>query len=87
MKSAHFFFMKVLYFAQTADAAGCREEEWAMNGPLLLEDFWAEAIRRHPALEMFSGQCRVASGGNYVGAGEWLDPQLEAAVIPPVSGG
>ncbi|MFZ4777005.1 MAG: MoaD/ThiS family protein [Terrimicrobiaceae bacterium] len=79
--------MNVLYFAQAADAAGCREEEWVVDGTLLLEEFWAEAIRRHPALEIFSSQCRVASAGNYVGAGERLDPRSEVAVIPPVSGG
>ena len=79
--------MKVLYFAQAADASGCREEDWSVREPLRLEDFLAEATRRHPALEMISSQCRVASAGNYVGAGEWLDPGAEVAIIPPVSGG
>lgn len=79
--------MKVLYFAQAALAAGCREEDWPVGRELSLEDFWSEAIRRHPALEGLAAQCRVASGMNYVAGGQCLDPQAEAAVIPPVSGG
>ncbi len=79
--------MKVLYFAQAADAAGCREEEWDVVGPLSLADYWEEAIRRHPALVDLRSQCRVAAGGSYVGTGDLLDPAGEVAMIPPVSGG
>ena len=79
--------MKVLYFAQAADAAGCREEEWAVESELSLEEFWAEALRRHPALAGIAKQSRVASGMRYIDSSQRLDRHEEAAIIPPVSGG
>ena len=79
--------MNVLYFARAADAAGCREEEWDVQRPLPLDGFWDEAIRRHPKLAGLKAQCRVASGHDYVRSDDTLDPNHEAAIIPPVSGG
>lgn len=79
--------MKVLYFAQAAVLAGCREEVWETGRALTHAEFWAEALRRHPGLSEMADRCRLASGGEYVGAGDLMDPDLEAAVIPPVSGG
>lgn len=79
--------MKVLYFSQASDAAGCREEDWIVERDLTLEEFWAEALRRHPTLEGIARQSRVASGMRYVLRGQQLDRQEEAAIIPPVSGG
>ncbi len=79
--------MKVLYFAQAADASGCREEQWEISRSLSLEAFWTEAVRRHPALANLRAGCRVASGMEYVGQEDVLDPRKETAVIPPVSGG
>ena len=79
--------MKVLYFAQAADAAGCREENWTIENDLSLEDFWAEALRRHPALAGIAKQSRVASGMQYIAGSQRLDRHEEAAIIPPVSGG
>ncbi|TSA32873.1 MAG: MoaD/ThiS family protein [Verrucomicrobiaceae bacterium] len=79
--------MKVLYFAQAGEAAGCREEHWEIRSPLTLDEFWREAVSRHPRLTRFRDQCRVASGMSYLLAGERIEPQQETAVIPPVSGG
>lgn len=79
--------MKILYFAQAGEAAGCREEHWKTCSPLTLDEFWLEAFSRHPGLIPLRNQCRVASGLVYLLAGERLDPQQETAVIPPVSGG
>lgn len=79
--------MKVLYFAQAAQLAGCREEDWDISQSLSLAEFWEEALRRHPELTSIRSHCRVASGGEYVAAGGRLDWNQEAAVIPPVSGG
>ncbi|MFA7342947.1 MAG: MoaD/ThiS family protein [Terrimicrobiaceae bacterium] len=79
--------MKVLYFAQASDAAGCREEDWPVEKALPLDDFWAEVIRRHPAMSLIADQCRVASGMSYVESGQCLDAKAETAIIPPVSGG
>jgi len=79
--------MKVLYFAQAGEAAGCREEQWEIHSPLTLDEFWLEAVSRHPGLALLRDQCRVASGMTYLLAGEQIEPQQETAVIPPVSGG
>jgi molybdopterin converting factor small subunit len=79
--------MKVLYFAQAGEAAGCREEHWEIHSSLTLDEFWLEAVSRHPGLTVLRHQCRVASGLNYLLAGERIEPQQETAVIPPVSGG
>lgn len=79
--------MKVLYFAQAAQAAGCREEEWDGLGPMDLETFWSEAIRRHPALNNLRSLCRVASGMSYLGQKDTISGDGDVAVIPPVSGG
>ncbi|MBE2203427.1 MAG: MoaD/ThiS family protein [Chthoniobacterales bacterium] len=79
--------MRVLYFAQASDVTGCREEDWKVDRDLTLEEFWAEALRRHPALAELAGQSRVASGMRYVTDNQYLDRLEEAAIIPPVSGG
>ncbi|MEI8313423.1 MAG: MoaD/ThiS family protein [Verrucomicrobiota bacterium] len=79
--------MRVLYFAQAADAAGCRLEEWNVGFPLTLDAFWEEAIHRHPDLSALRPQCRVASGMCYLMIGDKINPADETAVIPPVSGG
>jgi molybdopterin converting factor small subunit len=79
--------MKVLYFSSAALAAGCREEEWIVAGALTQEAFWQEALQRHPALEQVRAHCRLAGGGRYLQPGQLLEPHVEVAVIPPVSGG
>jgi len=78
----------VLFFAQAADAAGCRHEDWNNVASLLtLDSFWEEAIRRHPNLSALRPQCRVASGMRYLMNDDKINPEDETAVIPPVSGG
>jgi len=79
--------MKVLYFAQAGEVAGCREEHWDIHASLTQDEFWLEVISRHPGLALLRDQCRVASGMRYLLAGERIEPQQETAVIPPVSGG
>lgn len=79
--------MKVLYFAQAAKLAGCREEQWDVSDAMTHQDFWQEVMRRHPALAALQSQCRIAADGEYLQAGDCLKPNGGAAVIPPVSGG
>jgi len=79
--------MRVLYFSNAATLAGCREEHWEVGSPISIAEFWAEAVRRHPQLAGIQNQSRLASGGEYVASDRLLDPNFEAAVIPPVSGG
>lgn len=79
--------MKVLFFAQAADAARCSAEHWDIEEPMTLSDFWTEAVRRHPALADIRAHCRVASNLEYVSENQTIDPDGETAVLPPVSGG
>lgn len=79
--------MRVLYFAQAAEIAKCRNEEWDVASPLTLDSFWEEALRRHPRLSALRPLCRVASGRRYLMDGDKINPAEETAVIPPVSGG
>ncbi len=79
--------MKVLYFSNAASLAECREEDWEIDSPISTEEFWAEALRRHPQLAGIHSQSRLASGGEYVSHKGLLDPREEVAIIPPVSGG
>jgi molybdopterin converting factor small subunit len=79
--------MKVLYFAQAAELAGCREEVWETKRSLTAEEFWDEVVSRHPSLAPIIQECRIASDGEFLGSSQCLDPHREAAVIPPVSGG
>lgn len=79
--------MKVLYFAQAAQSAGCREELWELEAPISVSEFWEEAVQRHPALEVLKGSCRLAADMDFVEANSTLAPSCEVAVMPPVSGG
>lgn len=79
--------MNVLYFAQAAAAAGCREETWPTPSCLSLDAFWDEAIRRHPALAPFRAHARVACGFEYLAPEQTIDPARDVAILPPVSGG
>lgn len=79
--------MKVLYFAQAAQIAGCREESWETAAPLSLEEFWAELEKRHPGTGSLRASCRIARNREYLSLESELHPGDEVAVIPPVSGG
>ncbi len=79
--------MTILYFAQAADAAGCATEEWPVTLPLSVDEFWQEAIRRHPGLAALRPHCRIASDCQYLTEGQQIAPDGEAAILPPVSGG
>jgi len=79
--------MKILYFAQAAQAAGCREETWSLLDPLAPEEFWAELEQRHPGMAALRPICRLACNCEYVGPTDSIQPDDEVALIPPVSGG
>ncbi|MCC5808488.1 MAG: MoaD/ThiS family protein [Opitutales bacterium] len=80
--------MRILYFSQAENLAGCSEESWnGIAAPLSEAEFWEEAVRRHPALEAIRGICRVARNEQFLSPGEHVRPGDEVAVLPPVSGG
>ncbi len=79
--------MKVLYFAQAAQLAGCHEEDWENASPMSVAEFWREATMKHPALGALAGSSRIACGMEYLDSHDRIDPDKDVAVIPPVSGG
>ncbi|MCC7519099.1 MAG: MoaD/ThiS family protein [Verrucomicrobiae bacterium] len=79
--------MKVLYFASASLAAGCREEIWTLERSLTVEEFWREAVRRHPGLATLRPICRLARNQVYAEEDAHFANDDEAAVLPPVSGG
>jgi len=79
--------MRVLYFAQAAEIAGCREETWQVMRALSAGEFWAEAIKRHHGLREMELLCRLAVDQKLLESGSTIAPHSEVAVLPPVSGG
>jgi len=79
--------MKVFYFAQAAELAGCREEVWEIAHPISRGSFWDEIVRRHPGLGGLRPVCRLARNEEYFSDEGTLQPDDEVAIIPPVSGG
>lgn len=79
--------VRVLYFAQARELAGCAEEKWPMRELADTDAFWTEALRRHPDLAKIRGVCRLAINQQYVDSGSRIESGDEVAVLPPVSGG
>lgn len=79
--------MKVIFFAQSRQAAGCAETCLEVERPIDSTEFWDRLIKDFSGLAPLRGKARLARRETYLEPGEWLQPQDEIAVIPPVSGG
>ena len=79
--------MRVLFFAQLKDAAGCDSTELVLAVSLDAEQFWAELLKRFPALAAHRPVTRLACNGQYACAETRFGDADEVALIPPVSGG
>lgn len=79
--------MKVLFFAQSRQLAGCDEAVLNVDGPLTQLEFWARLIKVFPALSVQQPSARLARQESYLQGDEPLYPEDEIAIIPPVSGG
>ena len=79
--------MKVVFFAQSRQAAGCGE--WLLESAraMTVPEFWARLREAFPALAPLEKTARLARREEYLLPGERIEPQDEIAVIPPVSGG
>jgi molybdopterin converting factor small subunit len=79
--------MKVVFFAQSRQAAG--RDEWQLETAraMTIPEFWARLRDAFPALAPLEKTARLARRETYLLPGEHLDPADEIAVIPPVSGG
>jgi len=79
--------MKVLFFAQSREAAGCDDYSLEIRKPVTESEFWDLLVEAVPGLAPYRKTARLARRETYLQEGEWLDPADEIAVIPPVSGG
>jgi len=79
--------MKVLLFAQSRLAAGTDECILKPDGVVTQAEFWTLLEKTYPALAAHRKSARLARNGAYLEEGEFLHPDDEIAVIPPVSGG
>ena len=79
--------MKVLFFAQSRESAGCSECALDLAKPVTQSEFWAQLIAIFPGLAAQQKTARLARREIYLQAGEEIYPGDEIAVIPPVSGG
>lgn len=79
--------MKLLFFAQTKDAAGCGEIEWNDDLPTSTDGFWRRLCSEFPGMEHYRAVVRLARNGAFVHDLNALEADDEIALIPPVSGG
>ena len=79
--------MKVIFFAQSRQIAGCADFTLTAQDPLTAPEFWARLIGIFPGLATLEKGARLARNETYLQAGDLLQPGDEIAVIPPVSGG
>ena len=79
--------MKVLFFAQSREAAGCHQYTLKIDAPISTSEFWTLLVKAHPKLEALKKSARLARDETYLQENDLLRPADEIAVIPPVSGG
>jgi len=79
--------MKVIFFAQSREAAGCDDYFLKTETPLSISNFWVALVKALPGLASHQKTARLARGESYLRNEEFLLPDDEIAVIPPVSGG
>jgi molybdopterin converting factor subunit 1 len=81
------FLMRVLFFAQTRDAAGTAELEMKVSGSLGVAEIWRALVAAQPKLAAFQKTTRLACNGEYANSETRFTDADEVALIPPVSGG
>jgi molybdopterin converting factor subunit 1 len=79
--------MKVLFFAQSRQAADRDEYVLDVSNAVSQSEFWAALTAALPALAPHQKTARLARHETYLQPGETLQPTDEIAIIPPVSGG
>jgi molybdopterin converting factor subunit 1 len=79
--------MRIRFFAQSRDAAGCSEAHLAVDSPLTTEELWDRLEEKFPRLATLRKTSRLARRETFLRPGERLEVQDEIAVIPAVSGG
>lgn len=79
--------MRILFFAQTKDAAETSAMEMKISGSVGVEVVWNKLVEQKPKLAAFRRTTRLARNGEYADAKTKFTDADEVALIPPVSGG
>lgn len=79
--------MRVRFFAQLKDLAGCEAVELLSPAPLKADALWALLVERFPALENHRPVVRLARNWEYAAPDALFHDGDEVALLPPVSGG
>ncbi len=79
--------MRILFFAQTKDAAETSELEIKISGSASFDEIWEKLVAVKPKLTEFRKATRLARNGEYADAKTKFTDADEVALIPPVSGG
>jgi molybdopterin converting factor subunit 1 len=79
--------MRILFFAQLKDAAGCDAAELETPTPLDAAQLWTELVKNFPKLAAHRPSVRLARNREYATAETIFSNADEVALIPPVSGG
>jgi molybdopterin converting factor subunit 1 len=79
--------MRILFFAQLKDGAGCSSFELPAPVPMNAEQLWIALLKQFPALADHRPAVRLAKNSEYVGPEAMFADGDEVALIPPVSGG
>jgi len=79
--------LKVLFFAQARDRAGCAERALELPDGSRVADALAALRAAHPALEPLVPHLAVAVNGELAAADTAIPMDAELALLPPVSGG
>lgn len=79
--------VRVLFFAQLKDATKCDFFDFAVPSPIGIEPFWAELLKKFPALAGHRSSVRLARNCEYTAGDAQFSDNDEVALIPPVSGG
>jgi sulfur-carrier protein len=79
--------MRILFFAQTKDAAETAELEMSISDGAGAEEIWERLVAKKPKLAAFRKTTRLARNSEYADAKTKFSNGDEVALIPPVSGG
>jgi molybdopterin converting factor small subunit len=79
--------MKIIFYAQSRQAAGCAETNLKIENAISILEFWQRLLANFPALAPIQKSARLARDESYLEPADLLQPNDEISVIPPVSGG
>ena len=79
--------LRLLFFAQARELAGCGELLLPLDDRLDAARLWDLLLQQFPGLGAIQAGTRLARNGVYMAELETVGPGDEVALIPPVSGG